>query len=149
MFSVSSLNIWCPELFRKLREACRIHFHLVAPLKTFMVPSYDRKNKKWGLKNQRRLTCERSKLLGKNNHVNGLNKKQLEVVFVHFEVWVVDSKVFDVRFSFSMSKPPSGQVLSRFRWIGAVFIRVEIFNLSFYPFMGLAFFGGEFGEQVE
>ena len=35
-----------PERFRKLREACRIHFHLVAPNKFFMVPSYDQKTKK-------------------------------------------------------------------------------------------------------
>ena len=35
-----------PGRFKKLREACRIHFHLVAPLKTVMVTSYDRKNKK-------------------------------------------------------------------------------------------------------
>ena len=32
--------------FRKLREACRKNFHLVAPLKTGMVTSYDQKKKK-------------------------------------------------------------------------------------------------------
>ena len=40
------LEILSPERFKQLREACRIHFHLVAPLKTVMVPSYDRKTKK-------------------------------------------------------------------------------------------------------
>ena len=35
-----------PERFEKLREACRIHFHVVAPPKTAMVPSYDQKTKK-------------------------------------------------------------------------------------------------------
>ena len=63
----------------------------------------------------------------------------MEVVFLHFEVWVADSKVFDVRFGFSMSKSPRGQVLSRFRWIGDGFIRVEMFKtcFCFYPFMVL------------
>ena len=32
--------------FRKVREVCRIHFQLVAPLKTSMVPSYDQKAQK-------------------------------------------------------------------------------------------------------
>ena len=32
-----------PERVKQLREACRIHFHLVAPLKTAVVPSYDQK----------------------------------------------------------------------------------------------------------
>ena len=32
--------------FRKLREVCRIHFHLVAPPKTAVVPSYDPKTEK-------------------------------------------------------------------------------------------------------
>ena len=59
--------------------------------------------------------------------MNGLKANFLEVVFLHFEVWVADLQVFDVRFGFSMSKSPRGQVLSRFRWIGAGFIRVEIF----------------------
>ena len=36
-----------------------------------------------------------------------------EEVFVNFEVWVADRKVFDVRFDFSMSKTPRGQVLVR------------------------------------
>ena len=52
----------------------------------------------------------------------------MEVVFLHFEVWVADSKVFDVRFGFSMSESASGQVVSRFRWIGAGFIRVDFFK---------------------
>ena len=30
-----------PGRFRKLREACRKNFHLVAPLKTSVVTSYD------------------------------------------------------------------------------------------------------------
>ena len=34
-------NIW----FRKVREVCRIHFHLVAPVKYSVVTSYDQKNK--------------------------------------------------------------------------------------------------------
>ena len=52
---------------------------------------------------------------------------------------MADSKVFHVRFGFSMSKSPRGQVLSRFRWIGAGFIRIEIFKKRcfFNPFMGL------------
>ena len=37
---------------------------------------------------------------------------------------------FDVRFGFSMSKSTRGQVLSRFRWIGAGFIRIEMFKKS-------------------
>ena len=32
-----------PERFKKLQEACRIHFHLVASPKTAEVPSYDQK----------------------------------------------------------------------------------------------------------
>ena len=39
------LEILTPERFKQLREACRIHFLLVAPLKTVMVTSYDQKNK--------------------------------------------------------------------------------------------------------
>ena len=39
------LEILTPERFKKLREACRIHFHLVAPLKTVMVTSYDQKTR--------------------------------------------------------------------------------------------------------
>ena len=35
-----------PGGFKKLREACRKNFHLVAPFKTSMVPSYDQKP--WG-----------------------------------------------------------------------------------------------------
>ena len=35
-----------PGGFRKLREACRKNFHLVAPLITSVVTSYDRKNPK-------------------------------------------------------------------------------------------------------
>ena len=47
---------------------------------------------------------------------------------------MAESKVFDIRFGFSMSKSPRGQVLSRLRWIGDGFIRVDfskkvIFNL--------------------
>ena len=41
------------------------------------------------------------------------------VVFLYFEIWVADLQGFDVRFGFSMSKSPRGQVLSRFRWSGA------------------------------
>ena len=40
------LEMLSPERFKQLREACRMHFHLVAPLKTVMVPSYDQKTKK-------------------------------------------------------------------------------------------------------
>ena len=57
--------------------------------------------------------------------------QKLEVVFLHFEVWVADSKVFDARFGFSMSQSPRNQVLSRFRWIGTGFIRVETFKKVF------------------
>ena len=35
-----------PGGFRKLREACRKNFHLVAPKKNGVVPSYDQKPKK-------------------------------------------------------------------------------------------------------
>ena len=35
-----------PERFRKVREACRNNFHLVAPHKSSMVPIYDQKTKK-------------------------------------------------------------------------------------------------------
>ena len=53
---------------------------------------------------------------------------------------MADLPGFDVRFGFSVSKSPRGQVLSRFRWIGAGFIRVEIFKKTFLnPFMGLKF----------
>ena len=47
-----SKKLGLPELyevpggFRKIREACRKNFHLVAPLKTSVVTSYDQKNKK-------------------------------------------------------------------------------------------------------
>ena len=66
-----------------------------------------------------------------------LNK--LEVVFLHFEVWVADWKVFDVKFESSMSTSPRGQVLSRFGWIGNGFIRGLFFQTKFFlnPFMGL------------
>ena len=51
---------------------------------------------------------------------------------------MADLQVFDVRFGFSMSKSPRGHVFSRFRWIGAGFIRVQMFkNCFFNPFMGL------------
>ena len=51
---------------------------------------------------------------------------------------MADRKVFDVRFDFSMSKSPWGQVLSRFGWIGDGFIRVDFSKkVFFYPFMGL------------
>ena len=40
---------------------------------------------------------------------------------------MADRKVFDVKFDFSMSKSPRGQVLSRFGWIGDGFIRVDFF----------------------
>ena len=32
-----------PGMFKKLREVCRKHFHLVAPPKTSVVTSYDQK----------------------------------------------------------------------------------------------------------
>ena len=35
-----------PGGFKQLREAWRIHFHPVAPLKTALVPSYDQKTQK-------------------------------------------------------------------------------------------------------
>ena len=38
---------------------------------------------------------------------------------------MAESKVFDVKFHFSMSKSPWGQVLSRFGSIGDGFIRVD------------------------
>ena len=41
---------------------------------------------------------------------------------------MADSKVFDVKFDFSMSKSPRGQVLSRFGWIGDGFIRGRFFK---------------------
>ena len=51
---------------------------------------------------------------------------------------MAESKVFDVKFDFSMSKSPRGQVLSRFGWIGDGFIRVNFSkNLFKNPFMGL------------
>ena len=37
--AVSFRTFW----FRKVREVCRIHFHLVAPPETAVVPSYDQK----------------------------------------------------------------------------------------------------------
>ena len=58
---------------------------------------------------------------------------------------MADSKVFDVRFDFSMSKSPRGQVLSRFRWIGDGFIRVDFSKtFVFYPFMR-----SKFGDVLE
>ena len=51
----------------------------------------------------------------------------LEVVFLNFEVWVAESKVFDVKFHFSVSKSPWGQVLSRFHWIGDGFSKIIFF----------------------
>ena len=45
---------------------------------------------------------------------------------------MADSKVFDVKFHFSMSKSPWGQVLSRFHWIGDGFIRGQFFKNSFF-----------------
>ena len=41
---------------------------------------------------------------------------------------MADSKVFDVKFHFSMSKSPWGQVLSRFGRIGDGFIRGQFFK---------------------
>ena len=45
---------------------------------------------------------------------------------------MADRKVFDVRFDFSMSKSPRGQVLSRFGWIGDGFIRVNFSKKVFF-----------------
>ena len=45
------------------------------------------------------------------NPVNGF-KKKMEVVFLHFRLWVADLPGFDVKFVSSMSKSPRGQVLS-------------------------------------
>ena len=45
---------------------------------------------------------------------------------------MADRKVFDVKFDFSMSKSPWGQVLSRFRRIGDGFIRGRFFKKSFF-----------------
>ena len=52
-FKISFLTILCFfEVFgrfrgyRKVREACRKNFHLVAPLKTSVARFYDKKNKK-------------------------------------------------------------------------------------------------------
>ena len=33
-------------MFRKVQEVCRIHFILVAPIKSFVVTSYDQKEQK-------------------------------------------------------------------------------------------------------
>ncbi len=53
------------------------------------------------------------------------------------------SKVFDVKFHFSMSKSPWGQVLSRFHWIGDGFIRGRFLKTTFFlnPFMGILVYG--------
>ena len=67
-----------------------------------------------------------------SNPANGFKNNFLEVVFLHFEVWVVESKVFDVKFHFSMSKSPWGQVLSRFHWIGDGFIRGRFFKKTIF-----------------
>ena len=40
------LNILGPKRFKKLRQACRKNFHLVAPLKNGVVTSYGQKCKK-------------------------------------------------------------------------------------------------------
>ena len=50
---------------------------------------------------------------------------------------MADSKVSDVRFDFSMSTSPRGQVLSRFRWIGDGFVNIFQATSFFFPFMGL------------
>ena len=59
-------------------------------------------------------------------------KKKLDIVFLNFEVWVAESKVFDIKFHFSMSKSPWGQVLSRFCSIGDGFIRGRFFKKVFF-----------------
>ena len=51
------------------------------------------------------------------NPGNGFLKK-LEVVFLHFRLWVADLPGFDVKFVSSMSKSPRGQVLSWFHFLG-------------------------------
>ena len=53
---------------------------------------------------------------------------------------MADSKVFDVKFDFSMSKSPWGQILSRFHWIGDGFIRGRFFKKKVFInlFMRLA-----------
>ena len=43
---VNILKLTRKFLFRKVREVCRKNFHLVAPPKTAVVPSYDQKAKK-------------------------------------------------------------------------------------------------------
>ena len=48
---------------------------------------------------------------------------------------MAESKVFDVKFHFSMSKSPWGQVLSRFHWIGDGFIRGRSFKQVFLKFV--------------
>ena len=45
-FSRFFLNILGPKRFKKLRQACRKNFHLVAPLKNGVVTSYDQECKK-------------------------------------------------------------------------------------------------------
>ncbi len=45
---------------------------------------------------------------------------------------MAESKVFDVKFHFSMSKSPWGQVLSRFGRIGDGFIRVDFSKKLFF-----------------
>ena len=50
------LNFW----FRKVREAYKKKLHLVAPLKTAVVPSYDQKTQKVNEQKSNEYLCERS-----------------------------------------------------------------------------------------
>ena len=58
--------------------------------------------------------------MSRDNRVNGF-KKQMEVVFPHFRLWVADLLGFDFRLESGMSKSGRGLILSRFRWTGAGF----------------------------
>ena len=56
---------------------------------------------------------EHRKLAGnRNNRVNGLKQFLLDVVFLHFRLWVADLPAFDVRFESGMSKSGMGLILS-------------------------------------
>ena len=61
----------------------------------------------------------------------------MEVVFLHFEVWVADLQGFDVRFESGMSNSPMGLILSRIRCNGADFLRVKIKKNNNNRFSGL------------
>ena len=85
-FSMFFLATNRPVRFKKLREACRKNFHLVAPPKTYVVTSYDKKTQK----------------------VIFLCSKDKNIVFPIFRLWVKELALLELKFGFCMQRSSYG-----------------------------------------